>query len=378
MAKVKEKRSNMALKVIGIIIAIILVIAIVATIFIAIVTKKQDDTKDDLVYVGGMLSSDTIEYQSEDAKGLEKNPVLKIMQMVWVFCSDGDAKKHEKQTPPEVNMIKDIPYINDGNLYHQLDVFYPSDASESDRLPVVIDIHGGGWMYATKDLNEYYCRAIADRGYTVFSISYRLVPDVTVNEQIQDVAQALKWINNNMKNYPCDSESIMLTGDSAGGMLSVYSAVLLQSEELRDIFGVVDAGLDIDALVLTSPVSYMKNGAMSIYMKPMWGKDYKDKETYNYMNLDEIIDFADNMPPTYLITSSGDSLAHDQTVEAANLLRNKGVKVELKDYDKFNGKDLPHVFSVLEPFDEIGVETIDSALEFFDESIKEHKQIIVF
>ena len=373
MAKVKEKRSNMALKVIGIIIAIILVIAIVATIFISIVTKKQDDTKDDLVYVGGMLSSDTIEYQSENAKGLEKNPVLKIMQMVWVFCSDGDAKKHAKQTPPEVNMIKDIPYIDDGNLYHQLDVFYPSDASESDRLPVVIDIHGGGWMYATKDLNEYYCRAIADRGYTVFSISYRLVPDVTVNEQIQDVALALKWINDNMKNYPCDSESIMLTGDSAGGMLSVYSAVLLQSEELRDIFGAIDAGLDIDALVLTSPVSYMKNGAMSIYMKPMWGKGYKDKETYNYMNLDEIIDFADNMPPTYLITSSGDSLAHEQTVEASKLLESKGFKVKLADYDKFNGKDLPHVFSVLEPFDEIGAETIDGALEFFDESIKEHK-----
>lgn len=373
MPKTKEKKETKSkmLKVLMIIISVVLIIAIVATVFIAIVTRKQKDTDDKIVYVGGMLTSDTIDYQSENAKGLEKNPVMKLMEMIWYFCAGGDAKKHEKQTPPEVEMIKDIPYIDDGNLYHMLDVYYPQGTSASDKLPVIIDIHGGGWMYATKDLNEYYCRALADRGFTVFSMSYRLVPDVTVNEQIQDVAFALKWIHDNMSSYPCDGENIMLTGDSAGGQLSVYSAVLLQSEELREIFDVVDAGMDIDALLLTSPVSYMKDGAMSIYTKTLWGSDYKDKPTYDYMNLDEIIDYA-SLPPTYLITSSGDSLAHSQTLKAAELLESKGVEVTLRDYDKFNGKSLPHVFSVLEPFDEIGASTIDDAAAFYNQVIEEN------
>lgn len=372
---VKKGKKNKTMNIILIIVAVIVAIAIVASVFIAVVTRKQKDTDENIVYVGGMVESDTIEYQSESAKGLEKNPVMKMMEMIWYFCAQGDAKKHEDQTPPEVEMFKDIPYMDDGNLYHMLDVYYPADTASTDKLPVIIDIHGGGWMYATKDLNEYYCRALADRGFVVFNISYRLVPDVTVNEQLQDVAYALKWINENMAEYPCDTESIMLTGDSAGGMLSLYSEALLQSEELREVFDVVDAGLDVDALVLTSPVPYMKDGAISIYTKLLWGTDYKDKATYNYMNLDEIIDYV-QFPPTYLITSSGDSLAHDQTVKANELLQSKGVETVLKDYGKFDGKSLPHVFSILEPFDEIGTETIDGSIEFYRNVIEKNKTAV--
>lgn len=367
--KPKVNKKSKALRITGIILGIILAIAIIAVIFISIVTRQQKDTDENLVAVGGMVYSDTIEYKSEESGKLDKKPIMKLMEMIWYFCADGDAKKHEKQTPPEVEMIKDIPYMDDGNIYHLLDVFYPQGTAETEKLPVIIDIHGGGWMYATKDLNEYYCRAIADRGFVVFSISYRLVPDVTVNEQLQDCMTALKWINDNMSSYPCDTDSILLTGDSAGGQLSLYSAVLMQSEELRTTFQVADAGLDIDALLLTSPVPYMKNGGpLSIYTKILWGENYKDKPTYQFMDADEIIDYA-QLPPTYLITSSGDSLANTQTHKTAELLESKGVKTVIKDYDAVDGKKLPHVFSVLFPFDEIGMEAIDDAVAFYRETI---------
>lgn len=182
---------------------------------------------------------------------------------------------------------------------------------------------------------------------------------------------ALKWINDNMNSYPCDTNSVMLTGDSAGGQLSLYSAVLMQSAELRETFNVIDAGLDIDALLLTSPVPYMKNGGpMSIYTKILWGENYKEKDTYCFMDADEIIDYA-KLPPTYLITSSGDSLANAQTHKTANLLESKGVKTVIKDYEAVDGKKLPHVSSVLFPFDNIGVETINDAVDFYKEIIKE-------
>lgn len=367
----KQQTKSKAKKVMTILISIILIIAIVAAIFIEVVTRPQDENSD-YVAVGGMLASDTVDFQAESAKGLDKNPIIKIMQMVWYFCAGGDEKKHSVQTPPDdVTKIKDIPYIDDSNLFHQLDVFYPDNVKAGDKLPVIIDIHGGGWMYATKDLNEYYCMELAHRGYTVFSISYRLVPDVTVNEQIQDCAQALKWIGENIGNYPCDASNIMLTGDSAGGQLSIYSAILMQSEELRNTFETVKPELDITALVLTSSVSYMKDGGFfSVYTKPLWGRDYKSKATYNYMDLDEIIEYANEIPPTYLITSSGDTLAHDQTVKAYELLKEKGVECEIADYGKdLTGKSLAHVFSILNPFDEAGKTAIDGELEFFEKTI---------
>lgn len=369
MPQVKEKKRNKkGLKIVGIIVAVIVAIAIIATVFITVVTHPKDENDEKVVYVGGMVTSDTIDYQSENAKGIKNHPVMKIMEMIWYFCDGGDKSKHAKQTPPQsVTQISDIPYIDDGNHYHLLDVMYPSDAKPTDKLPVIIDIHGGGWMYADKDLNDYYCMALADRGYTVFNISYRLAPDVTVDEQVQDCANALKWISDNMKDYPCDEGNIILTGDSAGGQLSAYSAIIMQSPELQEVFGTVDVDMDLAGLLLTSPVAFMKDGgAFSIYTKILWGKDYKTKATYNYMDLSEIIDYADELPPVYLITSSGDSLARAQTNKAYELLKEKGVKCEIADYEKDAfGVNEPHVFSVLNPFDEAGRTTIDSALDFF-------------
>ncbi|MDE6470457.1 MAG: alpha/beta hydrolase [Eubacterium sp.] len=347
--------------------AVIAVIALAAVIFIHIVITPTSADNEKAVAVGGLIVSDSINYQQEESN-LKANPIIKVMQMVWKFCSEGDMKKHAAQTPPDnIYEVTDLAYIDDGNIYHQLDVYYPEGTTE--KLPVIIDIHGGGWMYGNKELNKYYCLALASRGYVVFNINYRLVPDVTVNEQLQDCAYALKWISENMQNYPCDTENILLTGDSAGGQLAVYSAALFQSEKLREVFDVVDGGLQPNALLLTSPVSYMNDGsAFSMYTKILWGKNYKDKATYEYMNLDQIIDYV-QLPPTYLITSSGDTLAHSQTLKAAELLESKGVQTELADYGKVDGKKQVHVFSVLYPFDTAGVTAIDEALAFFEETI---------
>ena len=219
-------------------------------------------------------------------------------------------------------------------------------------------------------MNENYCLELASRGYTVFSISYRLVPDVTVNEQIQDCSSALKWISENMKDYPANASSVMLTGDSAGGQLAAYETVLNQSAELREIFETEATDLNIKALLLTSPVAYMKSGGIySLYTKPLWGKDYKSKATYNYMDLREIIDYADNMPPTFFITSSGDTLAHDQTVTAYNLFQEKGIESQLIDYGEYDGEKQVHVFSVLDPFTEPSQEVINEALDFYQKAL---------
>jgi acetyl esterase/lipase len=215
--------------------------------------------------------------------------------------------------------------------------------------------------------------ALASRGYVVFNVSYRLVPDVTVVEQLQDCASALQWISENMSNYPCDMQNIMLTGDSAGGQLAVYSTILSQSQELRNVFGTVNPNINVTSLLLTSPVSYMKNsGYFSLYTAPCWGSNYKNSELYNYMNLDEVIDYATNMTPTFFITSSGDTLANKQTHRAYDLFKSKGIKCDIIDFAKSDyNKSLPHVFSVLYPFDDYSVDAINQALEFYQETIEQ-------
>ena len=370
--KVKEKKKHKGLKVLGVIILIIALIVGISFGVIYYLTKPVDDTSDKAINVGGMLTSQNIDYKEASADGLENDLVVKIMQVSWKFCDKSDKKRMATQTPPEnVVKVKDIPYIDDGNPYHKFDVFYPEGKIAKEGLPVIIDIHGGGWMYATKDLNEYYCMELAKKGYCVFSISYRLVPDVTVNEQIKDCTEALAFIRANMKDYPANKKTVMLTGDSAGGQLALYSTILNNNPDAREIFGTVDTKLNIKCLLLTSPVTYAKSGGwFSIYTKKMWGKDYETKSTYNYMDLNEIMELANDMPPTYLITSSGDTLAHDQTVNAYNYFVEKGYECEIEDFtDLRDGKKLPHVFSVLDPFDEYGQKAIDNALDYYQKSL---------
>lgn len=370
--KVKEKKKHKGLKVLGVIILIIALIVGIGFGVIYYLTKPVDDTSDKAINVGGMLTSQNIDYKEALADGLENDLIVKIMQVSWKFCDKSDKKRMATQTPPEnVVKVKDIPYIDDGNPYHKFDVFYPEGKIAKEGLPVIIDIHGGGWMYATKDLNEYYCMELAKKGYCVFSISYRLVPDVTVNEQIKDCTEALAFIRANMKDYPANKKTIMLTGDSAGGQLALYSTILNNNPDAREIFGTVDTKLNIKCLLLTSPVTYAKSGGwFSIYTKKMWGKDYKTKSTYNYMDLNEIMELANDMPPTYFITSSGDTLAHDQTVNAYNYFVEKGYECEIEDFtDLRDGKKLPHVFSVLDPFDEYGQKAIDNALDYYQKSL---------
>lgn len=370
-AVAEKKGKFVGLKVFGIIMAIIAVIVIIGVIVINIMVKPVDDKSDKAVPVGGMLTSSEVQYKAKEGNGLENNLILKIMQIVWKSCDASDREKHSTQTPPSnITKIKDLQYVNDNNPYHMLDVYYPEGEIHKEGLPVIIDIHGGGWMYATKDLNEYYCMELASRGYIVFSISYRLVPDVTVNEQLKDCCDALAWISDNLSNFPANPDTICLTGDSAGGQMAAYCSILAQSEDARAIFEVNDSKMNIDCLVLTSPVAYMKNGGMfSIYTKSLWGTNYKEKATYDYMDISEMMQFVNEMPATYFITSSGDSLAHDQTVTAYNLFKENGYNCEIHDFDKVDGKDLEHVFSVLNPFDKAGKQAIDEFVDFYQKQL---------
>lgn len=290
--------------------------------------------------------------------------LMNLFTKLWENTEKGDAARLATQKKPDgIAEINNIAYIDDGNRYHLMDMYYPENAE--GKLPVIIDIHGGGWMYADKELNKIFCLNMAKRGFAVFNISYRLVPEVSVNEQLMDCAAALKWISENGGNYPvCDMENVMLAGDSAGGQLSFYSALLMSSPELRRIFGTPEYSLNIKALTAISPVAYMNDGWISIYGRKMWGKDYRKKATYHYMNLDSMLAVG-KLPPTFLVTSSGDFLALKQTRRAAEEIRNCTSDVCLMDMPRFEGEDLPHVFCVLEPESKAGNMIIDKFTEFF-------------
>lgn len=291
--------------------------------------------------------------------------LMPLLQKYWDMIEKNDEKRMAAQTPtPGVTALCDIPYIDDGTWQHTLDVYYPEQAAEP--LPVIVDIHGGGWMYGTKQINKNYNLYLASLGYTVFSINYRLVPDATVGDQIKDCMAALSWIAAHMQDYPCDSRNVYLTGDSAGGYLAAHTAMVNTSPQLQTVYGVEPSSLSFCAVGLTSPVPFLEpKNPTDLYYRQIRGTDYKNSAYYGLVNFDRIIGMG-KMPPTFLVTSRGDLVARRATHKTYNLLKENGIPAQIVDWKQANnGKQLMHVFSVTNPEFPESIKTIDLMLTFF-------------
>lgn len=134
-----------------------------------------------------------------------------------------------EEAPAPSRVLLDIPYRQDSpHQRHKLDLF----VAEGDGWPVLIFVPGGGWtggdkglMVSGADVYGNIGRFYASRGIGTAVINYRLQPDVSWREQVDDVAQAVAWIRANVADYGGDPEALFLSGHSAGAQLAAYTAL---------------------------------------------------------------------------------------------------------------------------------------------------------
>ena len=110
----------------------------------------------------------------------------------------------------------DIPYGKLQNPAQKLNVYLPD---EGDSFPVFIFIHGGGLVNGDKDKPDF-ARTFEKRGIALVSINYRMYPEAKYPDYIEDCAEALAWVFENIGSY-CKPNGIYAGGNSAGGYLSM-------------------------------------------------------------------------------------------------------------------------------------------------------------
>ena len=289
--------------------------------------------------------------------------VTKLAMKMWDGTAKADAKRIAAQRPtPGITQVTDIAYLPDSCRGHLLDIYYPEGTQEP--LPVVIDIHGGGLMYGYKELNRYYNLAIAARGFTVISLSYRLAPEVLFPDQVRDVLAAFRWIAVHGVEYPCQMENCFLTGDSAGGLLAAYTALVNRSERLQCVYATPGSGLELRALGLTSGMFLTTRGALKMLRSTIFGQGYRRQLLYACMDFAKLPEAA-LLPPCYLVTSRQDFIrAH--TLDFERVLTARGIPHQLHDWPKgVKERPLQHVFSVAYPEWPESRQTIDEMADFF-------------
>lgn len=147
----------------------------------------------------------------------------------------GDRKRDAGlSTPEDVKRYDDILYGRN-RKWQVLDVYRPKGAE--GKLPVIVSVHGGGWVYGNKEVYQFYCMSLAQRGFAVVNFTYRLAPEYRYPAQLEDTDAVIHWIFDHKEDYGFDVNNIFAVGDSAGGhLLSVYTA-MLNDRSYADYYG---------------------------------------------------------------------------------------------------------------------------------------------
>ena len=110
-----------------------------------------------------------------------------------------------------------------GGPRQSLDIWVPADARESDRLPMLVFFHGGGWNSGARTSHGFAGRALAQQGFVVAVPDYRLAPKAHWPDFLEDSAAAVAWVRRHAAELGGDPDRIALIGHSAGA----YNAVML-------------------------------------------------------------------------------------------------------------------------------------------------------
>lgn len=136
---------------------------------------------------------------------------ITLLFTLLAICCTSFAQKNEAY-----KTVTDIPYTASNDAYAKerckLDVYYPTDKK---GCQVVVWYHGGGIEAGNKEIPS----ELKEKGCIVVAPNYRLLPKVTVDAPLSDVAESIAWTLKHIAEYGGDTSQIYVAGHSAGGYL---------------------------------------------------------------------------------------------------------------------------------------------------------------
>ncbi|MGK0553443.1 alpha/beta hydrolase [Macrococcus capreoli] len=237
--------------------------------------------------------------------------------------------------PNGIRVIRGIAY-SDRTQNNTLNIYYPE--IKQNQYPVIVNVHGGGYVYSNKETYEGYCMTLATHGFAVVSYDYDLAPMQKYPTPIVQLNECMHWLKDNGEQYDIDMKRLFIIGDSAGAQIMAQYVTMLTSEQYQQYFqyripdinvkGVaINCGffnaIDIAIAKKKSLTRYMVRGLMEDYI----GKDFHVKQ--QEINFEPYINA--NFPATFVASSVNDMLV-GKSPDILLYLRKQGVKTIYREY----------------------------------------------
>jgi acetyl esterase len=194
-------------------------------------------------------------------------------------------------------------------------------AGATGPLPVVVWLHGGGWVLGNIDTHDNVCRFLAELGpLLVVSVDYRLAPEAKAPAQVEDTLAALHWAAANAATHGGDPARLIVGGDSAGGNLAALAALAARTRGPKLagqllVYPVTDYPADAHA-------SYAENAEFGLTragMEWFWAHWLADGAGPDATTAPLRAADLSGLPPAYVVTSSHDVLRDEGQVYSGRL-----------------------------------------------------------
>jgi acetyl esterase len=213
------------------------------------------------------------------------------------------------------------------------DVIVPKGAGPH---PVMLYIHGGGWIMGSPKTHDKLAKQCAAEGYLTINLDYRLAPENPFPAGLDDCVFAAKWISSNAKKWNGDASRLAIGGDSAGGNLTAATLVALSSDASAPkaragalIYGV----FDFPALIERSKNNPMLDGMARAYLGSQYPAALSDPRVSPLRGVK-----AGALPPCFVICGTADELLPESKA-MAEALRRANIESELHLME-----EMPHAF----------------------------------
>ncbi|MBJ9991036.1 alpha/beta hydrolase [Paenibacillus favisporus] len=202
----------------------------------------------------------------------------------------------------------------------------------TNKLPVILYIHGAGWVFGNAHTHDRLIRelAVGAEACVVFP-NYSLSPEAKYPTAIEEIYAVLTWIAEHGEAYGLDTDRLTVAGDSVGGNMT--AAITLMAKERKGpaihkqllFYPVTDSGNDTESYHQFAEGYFLRRDAMAWFWEQYITKP-SDKEEIYASPLRATREQLEGLPPALVITAEADVL-RDEGEAYANKLREAGVRV---------------------------------------------------
>ena len=199
-------------------------------------------------------------------------------------------------------------------------------------LPVIVYIHGAGWVFGSTQTHDRLVRelAVGALAAVVFPV-YRLCPEASYPTALEECYMAARWVARRGQEYGLDAQRLAVAGDSAGGNMAAAVTLLARERGEPDIrlqllfYPVTDAAFDTASYHQFAEGYHLRRDAMMWFWE-QYTRHPGERNEITASPLRASVEQLQGLPAALIITAEADVL-RDEGEAYANKLRQAGVRV---------------------------------------------------